>query len=101
MIDEPTIFRAALALHEAAPGAKVVLFGSYARGEASEASDLDFLVIEPVVSARRAETVRLQKALADLPVPVDILVASQGTFDAWRDVPGTVYHDAAREGRVL
>ncbi|MBA3572751.1 MAG: nucleotidyltransferase domain-containing protein [Pyrinomonadaceae bacterium] len=35
-------------LGEAAKPARVVLFGSYARGAATEDSDMDFLVIEPV-----------------------------------------------------
>lgn len=39
MISEQTILQAALLLGEAAKPAKVILFGSYARGDAQENSD--------------------------------------------------------------
>jgi predicted nucleotidyltransferase len=53
MISEQTIQQAALALGEAAKPAQVILFGSYARGDAREDSDLDFLVIEPDLAAQK------------------------------------------------
>jgi predicted nucleotidyltransferase len=101
MIDEATIARAVDILQRAAPGSRVILFGSYARGDAHEESDLDFLVIEPEVKARRAEMVRLRAALRPLRVPVDILVTSRETYEKWAGVPGTVLHEAAREGRAF
>jgi len=60
----------------AAPGSKVILFGSRARGEERADSDLDLLVIEPEVKSRRAEFVRLREALGDLGVPIDLVVLS-------------------------
>ena len=101
MIDEATIARAVELLREAAPGSRVILFGSYARGEADEDSDLEFLVIEPKVWARREEMVRLRRVLRSLHIPVQILVASQKTFDEWADTPGTVLYEAAREGKIF
>ena len=47
MFDDALIAEAARMLQAAAPEAQVLLFGSYARGEAGPDSDLDFLVIEP------------------------------------------------------
>lgn len=100
MIDDQTIQKAVDALLDAAPaGSEVILFGSYARGDRSRDSDLDFLVIEPELSNRRAESVRLRSALRPLRVPVDVLVVSRQAFDAWKDVPNNVIHEAAREGR--
>jgi predicted nucleotidyltransferase len=46
--------------------ARVLLFGSHARGDASPDSDLDFLVIERDVPNRHAEMVRLTRELAEL-----------------------------------
>jgi len=46
MINNSAIREAVWLLKEAASPAKIILFGSYARGEAHEDSDLDFLVIE-------------------------------------------------------
>jgi predicted nucleotidyltransferase len=62
---------------DAAPGAKVVLFGSYARGEAGPDSDLDLLIIEPgEVTERRAESARLRRELRGLEVGLDVIVVS-------------------------
>lgn len=101
MIKENVIRKAARLLTQAAPGSKIILFGSQARGEDRADSDLDFLVVEPKVSARRAEMVRLRNVLRPLRVPVDMLVVSEKVFEEWRDTPNTVIYEAAREGRLL
>lgn len=65
MTDESLIEEAGRRLAAAAPGAKVILFGSRARGEARPDSDLDLLVIEPdEVTKRRAESARLRESFA-------------------------------------
>jgi predicted nucleotidyltransferase len=48
MTNENLIDEAGRCLAAAAPGAKVILFGSRVRGEARPDSDLDLLVIERV-----------------------------------------------------
>jgi predicted nucleotidyltransferase len=102
MIDQKTINRAAEALNRAAPpGSKVILFGSYARGDAAEHSDLDFLVVEPNVTARIEEAARLDAAARDVRVPMDVVVLSRDTFDYWRDTPNTLPYRVFREGKVL
>lgn len=45
----------------AASPARVILFGSYARGDAGPDSDIDFLVIEQDVPDRHGEMVRLER----------------------------------------
>ena len=100
MIDEAIIKKAVEMLQRAAPGATIILFGSYARGDFHAESDVDFLVVEPNVKARRTEMVRLRDVLRPLRIPVDVLVVSRKTYDAWADTPGTVLYEAAKEGRV-
>ena len=101
IVDENTIRKAAELLHQAAPGAGIILFGSYARRQPTPDSDLDFLVVLPHVTSRIDEMVRLRRVLSPLRVPADVLVVAGDQFAEWRDMPGSVYYEAAREGRVL
>jgi len=88
-------------LVEAAHPAKVILFGSWARGDAKPDSDVDLLVIEEAVTDVRDEATRLYRALAGLVMAVDIVVAARETFEYWKDTPGNVYYEAAQDGRVV
>lgn len=100
MIDQTTISEAANLLLRAAPtGSEVILFGSHARGDASQDSDLDFLVVEPEVKSKHSEMVRLRDVLRPLRVPVDVLVTSRAVFEDWRDTPNNVLFEAWTEGR--
>ena len=101
MIDPDLIDEAARRIVAAAPGARVILFGSHARGEAGPDSDLDLLVVEPRVADRFSEMVRLQRVLAPLRLPADVVVVSEAHVEEWGDVASTMLHDALREGRVL
>ena len=98
---ESLITEAGRRLAEAAPEARVILFGSHARGEADHDSDLDLLVIEPHLRSRRAEFVRLREALRGLKVPIDLIVVSDQHVDEWGHFEGTMLNDALTEGRVL
>jgi predicted nucleotidyltransferase len=100
--DQALIEEAGRRLAVAAPGAKVILFGSRNRGGARPDSDLDLLVIEPEdVVDRRAETARLRRELRDLRVALDVIVVSSKQVEEWGDLKGSVLNEALREGRVL
>lgn len=101
LLSRETIDQAAQMLLEAAPqGSEVILFGSYARGDAGPDSDVDFMVVEPFVGGQRSEMVRLRQVLRPLRIPVDVLVVSREGFEAWKDKINNVVYEAAREGRV-
>lgn len=102
MTNDALIEEARQRLAAVAPGAKVILFGSRARGESRPDSDLDLLVIEPgEVPTRRAESARLRRELRSLEVPLDVVVISASHADRRGKVPGTVVNEALRTGRVL
>jgi predicted nucleotidyltransferase len=85
----------------AAQPVRVIVFGSVARGNPGPDSDVDLVVVEREVRDRYAETVRLRRALQGLVMPVDLLVIGAQEFDEWAMTPGSVYHTARREGKVL
>ena len=82
----------------------VVLFGSYARGDAGPSSDVDLMVIEDGLRDWAAESVRLRRLVrrsALLRKPVDLVVMSRADYRKWRGHFGTVQHEAEREGIPL
>ena len=99
--DENLIVEAGQRLAKAAPDAKVILFGSHARGDAQPGSDLDLLVVEPALGSRREEFVRLREALGAMGAPIDLIVVSADHVEQWGSVPGTLMHEALRDGRVI
>jgi predicted nucleotidyltransferase len=101
VISENTIQQAVARLVAAANPSKVILFGSYARGDATEDSDLDLMVIEREVQNAGEEMIRLHKAVGNVGVGVDVLVYSDGEASRRSQVPGTLLYWAFREGKVL
>jgi predicted nucleotidyltransferase len=69
--------------------ARVILFGSAARGELTRDSDLDFLVIERYVENRVAEAVRLRDAVGRIGWPVDVIVMDEDLAERRGKVRGT------------
>lgn len=102
MLRPDQIQRAAQRVAAAATSpATVIVFGSYARGDADEASDLDLIVVEPALVDEAAEYLRLKAAAGRMGVGVDLLLFSRREFDRRSQVPGTLPYWATREGKVL
>ena len=103
---EPELDSAARAVVEATVSAvnpdQVILFGSRARGDAQEDSDIDLLVImpEPFTTAhsRQGQLRRIRRALHGCRLPVDILLYSRDEVAAWADSPNHVIGRSLREG---
>lgn len=102
MLDPAQLVQAAERVASAATRpATVIVFGSYARGDASEASDLDLVVIEPELPDKAGEYLRLKAALGRIGVGVDLLLYARPDFDRRSQVPGTLPYWAKKEGKVL
>ena len=80
---------------------KVILFGSYARGDVGPDSDVDLLVVMAVQGERRKKAVEIRVALHDIRVPKDIIVTTPEEFEWRKDIVGTIERPADREGEVL
>jgi predicted nucleotidyltransferase len=86
--------------------AAVILFGSHARGEAREESDVDLLVIRErdfrPGESRRRELGSLYRAITETcDAPKDVLLFTKSEFLNWRNTTNHMISVASKEGRVL
>jgi uncharacterized protein len=89
-------------LIEVANPKKIILFGSYVRGDATRDSDLDVMVVmSHEVESPRRESVRLRNSLSDINMPMDIVVVPFSRFEALREKLGLIYREADRHGKVV
>lgn len=101
MIDEQILQDIVERIVAAAQPSRVILFGSYGRGDADAGSDLDLMVIERNVDNRYEEMIRLHNAVGHIGVGVDVLVYSETEYERRSQVPGTVLYWARKEGTSL
>jgi uncharacterized protein len=81
--------------------AKIILFGSHARGTAHPDSDVDLLVVMDVQESKRRQAVGIDLALADRTFPLDVIVVTPEEFERYRDTVGHILYPAVHEGKVL
>jgi len=81
--------------------AKVILFGSHARGSAGPDSDVDLLIVMDVKGSKRRQAVEIDLALSDRRFPLDLIVVTPEEFEKYRDIVGHIVYPAVREGKVL
>jgi len=101
MLDEQELQQVVQRIVAVAQPSRVILFGSYGRGDADAGSDLDLMVITPQVVDKYTEMIRLRKAVGSIGVGVDVLVYSETEYKRRSQVPGTVLYWARKEGRPL
>lgn len=80
---------------------QIILFGSYARGDAGSDSDMDILVVMPVKGSKRRLQLQIRSALHDIYLPMDIIVSDTEEFNWRKDIVGTIEWPAVHEGKVL
>jgi uncharacterized protein len=80
---------------------KIILFGSRARGEATDDSDLDLLVVMPDGTDRRQAAVQIHRHLRDLPLAKDVLVITPSEIAGRGSLRGGAVSAALNEGKVL
>lgn len=80
---------------------RIILFGSYARGDAGEHSDIDLLVVKDSGLPRYKRSVPIYRALRWVRSALDVLVYTPAEVRDWSDVPEALVSRAVREGRVL
>lgn len=74
---------------------KIILFGSQSQGK-KLGSDYDLLVLKKGVTHRRIIAQQLYRALADIPIAVDIIVETPERVEKYRQTPGFIYNEALK-----
>jgi uncharacterized protein len=80
---------------------KIILFGSYAGGNAREDSDVDLLVVAETDLPLRERFTAIRAVLADFPAAFDIFWKTPEEYRRWRNVVNHVVYFAEKYGRVV
>ena len=80
---------------------RLILFGSWARGERSRDSDVDLLVVMRGPVHRRDLAAMIYRNLHGVPIPVDVIVVTEDDVLQFGSKPGTVLYPALKEGIVV
>ena len=80
---------------------KIILFGSWARGERGPHSDIDLLIIQESDLPRTQRYAQVRRLFWGMGIPMDILVYTPQEFARYQSLPGSFTHTVAHEGRVL
>ena len=81
--------------------ARILLFGSRARGSANRWSDVDLLVVMEEVTDKRHTAVEMGRVLSDLTVSKDIIVTTPEEIARRGHLVGSVIRAALRDGKVV
>ncbi len=81
---------------------KIILFGSYVRGDMHLNSDLDILIItgDEIENPRR-ESIRIRQALKGIIMSMDIIVVPESRLEELMNIPGLIYREAVQNGKVI
>ncbi len=102
MLTEPIIRQAAERIAAVAHSPlKVIVFGSYARGEARNDSDLDLMIVEEEIPDLAKEYNRIRDALGHIETGVDLLIYSRSEFERRANWSSSPVFDAVRHGKVF
>ena len=88
-------------MQQATAPVRVIVFGSYGRGDATEDSDLDLLVVEESLDDFTQEYVSLRRAIGSIGVGVDLLLMSEKDYEKRKDWCSSPVYWARREGKVV
>ena len=86
---------------EAVHPLRIILFGSAARGEMGQDSDIDVLVVMPEGTHRRRASQFLYRHFSGLPFPIDVIVSTPSDLDRYKMSIGLIYKTVLSEGKDL
>jgi len=101
MITEQEIKRITDQLAIAANAERIILFGSHARGEANENSDVDLLIVAESSLPRFKRSRELYKLFRPYPFGMDLLVYTPQEVENGKKYAGSFLSTILREGKTL
>ena len=90
-----------MSLGTAVNASQVILFGSYARGEANKQSDVDFLIIAESELPRFKRSRDLYKLLRPYPFARDLVVYTPREIERGMQSPASFVSTVLREGKAV
>jgi len=93
----------AVSIKSVHPDCTVILFGSYARGEQNEDSDLDVCVLVPELTYQRTDMIIDARCSIrrGFPLPIDVLLYTHDEFEESAKKRSRLQYQIKNEGRVL
>lgn len=80
---------------------KIILFGSYARENATEESDIDLLVVWDTALNHHERNLYLDGLFDNRDFPLDIFAFTRDEFKKFKDMPGTMLYEASHYGKLI
>jgi predicted nucleotidyltransferase len=82
---------------------QIVLFGSYARGDNTEKSDVDLLILKKNLKNSKTITDNLYMSFFDneIKIPVDLIVIDYDKYHNLKNEIGYIYKTINREGKII
>ena len=80
---------------------RVIVFGSAARGDVKQNSDIDLLVVMPEGTHRRRTAQLLYRKIRGVGVPFDIVVATPNDLEKHKENIGLIYWKILEEGKEV
>ena len=100
MLDQSILDDIVRRIVEVAQPKQIILFGSAARGDMNQHSDVDLLVIKEGAH-RRHLTGRIYENLYGVGAPVDVVVVTPSDVERYKDSHALIIKPALQEGRVI
>lgn len=101
MISQSDIEQVAADIGRAAHAERVVLFGSYANGHATESSDVDLLVIAESKQPRHKRSRELYRHIRPSRFALDIIVYTPDEVSRGSRTPVSFVSQVLREGKTV
>jgi predicted nucleotidyltransferase len=82
---------------------QIILFGSYARGDNTDKSDIDLLIIKRDLKNGREINNILYKAFFEnkIDVPIDLISVDYRKYNELKNTIGYIYKTIKEEGKIL